>query len=47
MKSVVTFLEKARVARKQVCENLTVFPLISSEELVPYYLTLEEAIDNR
>jgi len=45
MKSVVKYLKNARLAGKQAHKNLTVFPLISPDAIEPYYLTLEQAID--
>jgi hypothetical protein len=46
MKSVVSFLQDCQVGKKQVCSNLTVFPVLFPAVVEPYYLTLEQAIDN-
>ena len=46
MKSVVSFLQDCRIGKKQVCRNLTVFPVLFPGIIEPYYLTLEQAIDS-
>ncbi|MBC2712754.1 MAG: hypothetical protein HGJ94_17725 [Desulfosarcina sp.] len=46
MKSVVSFLQDCRLGKKQVCRNLTVFPVLFPGVIEPYYLTLELAIDS-
>jgi hypothetical protein len=46
MKSVVSFLQDCRIGKKQVCRNLTVFPVLFPRIIEPYYLTLEQAIDS-
>jgi hypothetical protein len=45
MKSVIQYLKSTKLVRKQAYNNLTVFPLISPDGLNPYYLTLEQAIE--
>jgi hypothetical protein len=45
MKQIISFLETAKLARKQVHRNLTVFPLLAPNGIVPDYLTLEQALD--
>jgi hypothetical protein len=45
MKQIISFLETAKIARKQVHHNLTVFPLLAPNGIVPDYLTLEQALD--
>jgi len=40
-----SFLEVAKLARKQVCKNLTVFPLLAPDGVKPEYLILEQALD--
>ena len=44
MNSVVSFLQDCRLGNKQVCRNLTVFPVLFPGVIEPYYLTLEQAI---
>jgi hypothetical protein len=46
MKAVVTFLQECRLGKKQVCRNLTAFPVLFPGIIEPYYLTLEQAIDS-
>ena len=45
MEQIISFLETAKLARKQVHRNLTVFPLLAPESNEPNYLTLEQALD--
>ena len=45
MEQIRSFLETVKVARKQVFRNLTLFPLLGPELLQPYFLTLEQALD--
>ena len=45
MKHIISFLETAKFARKQVHRNLTVFPLLAPNGIVPDYLILEQALD--
>jgi hypothetical protein len=45
MKSVVSFLQDCRLGKKQVYSNLTVFPVLLPAITEPYYLTLEQAIE--
>jgi len=45
MKQIISFLETAKLARKQVHRNLTIFPLLAPNGIVPDYLTLEQALD--
>ena len=45
MKQIISFLETTRIARKQVHRNLTVFPSLAPNGIVPDYLTLEQALD--
>ena len=45
MKKIISFLETAKLARKQVYRNLTVFPLLAPNEIKPDYLILEQALD--
>jgi len=47
MKTIISFLEAAKVARKQVHQNLTIFPLLGPELIEPEYLTLEQALESR
>ena len=44
MKPITTFLETAKLARKQSYKNLTLFPLLAPETADPGYLTLEQAL---
>ncbi len=44
METVKAFLEGLKLARKQSHKNLTLFPLVASEQGLPDYLTLEEAM---
>lgn len=44
MEQIVTYLESVKIARKQIHQNLTVFPLLGPDEIVPNYLTLEQAL---
>ena len=46
MKSVVSFLNDCRLEKKQVFQNLTVFPIVFPGTVEPDYLTLEQAIDS-
>jgi len=45
MKSIVSYLKGAQLDKKQVHKNLTLIPLLSEDSLEPYYLILEQAID--
>ncbi len=45
MKQIISFLETAKLARKQVYQNLTVFPLLAPDGVEPDYLILEHALD--
>ena len=45
MEAVIAFLETCRVGKKQVGGNLTMFPLLSSKNVEPDYLTLAEALE--
>lgn len=45
MEQIISFLEIAKIARKQVHRNLTVFPLLAPDGIEPEYLTLEQALD--
>lgn len=46
MDSLKTFLEGAKLARKQHHGNLTVFPLLLPGAFDPYYLIFDEAMEN-
>ena len=46
MESIKSFLEVAKLARKQVHQNLTVFPLLAPNGIGPDYLTLEQALES-
>jgi hypothetical protein len=45
MKQIISFLEAAKLARKQVHRNLTVFPLLAPNEIEPDYLILDQALN--
>jgi len=45
MDTIISFLETVRFARKQVCQNLTVFPLLAPSGTEPGYLILEQALE--
>lgn len=45
MEAVINYLSKARLARKQVHGNLSLFPLLAPEGDKPDYLVLEEALE--
>jgi len=45
MKQIISFLETAKLARKQVHRNLTVFPLLATNESEPDYLILDQALE--
>jgi hypothetical protein len=45
MKQIISFLETAKIARKQAYRNLTIFPLLAPDGVEPDYLTLEQALD--
>jgi len=45
METITSFLETVRFARKQVCRNLTVFPLLAPDGMEPGYLILEQALE--
>jgi hypothetical protein len=45
MKQIISFLETAKLSRKQVHRNLTVFPLMAPNESEPDYLILDQALE--
>ena len=45
MDQIISFLGIAKVARKQVHQNLTIFPLLAPDGIEPEYLALEQALD--
>jgi len=45
MDPIISFLEIAKLARKQVHQNLTIFPLLAPDGIEPDYLILEQALD--
>ena len=45
MEPIQSFLNTAKLARKQSFKNLTMFPLLAPNGTKPDYLTLEEALD--
>ena len=45
MEQIISFLETAKLARKQVHRNLTVFPSLAPNGIVPDYLTLDQALN--
>lgn len=45
MKTIASFLEAGKLARKQSHKNLTLFPLLAPDEIMPDYLTLEQALE--
>ena len=47
MEQIISFLEAAKLARKQVHRNLTVFPLLAPNGTEPDYLTLEQALSQK
>lgn len=47
MEPIISYLETAKLARKQVFRNLTVFPLLAPDENKSNYRTLEQALDER
>ncbi len=47
MKFVISYLDDCRLGEKQVCRNLTVFPVLHPSVVEPYYLTLEQALASR
>ncbi|MBW2146142.1 MAG: hypothetical protein JRI22_03875 [Deltaproteobacteria bacterium] len=46
MEQIGIFLETVKLARKQTCLNMALFPLLAPNGDEPEYLTLEEALDN-
>lgn len=44
MDMVVAFLEKAKLAKKQQHENMTVFPLLAADGFAPDYMVRDQAI---
>jgi hypothetical protein len=46
MKSILSFLNDCELGKKQNCRNLTLFPVLHSNGVEPYYLTLEQAIES-
>ena len=46
MKSILSFLNDCELGKKQICRNLTLFPVLYPEAIEPYYLTLEQAIES-
>ncbi|MBW1958471.1 MAG: hypothetical protein JRI63_08055, partial [Deltaproteobacteria bacterium] len=47
MDPIKSFLEIAKVARKQVYKNSTVFPLLAPNGIELEYLVLEQALDEK
>ena len=45
MDIIKSFLEISKIARKQVHQNLIIFPLLAPDEIEPEYLILEQALD--
>ena len=45
MEQIISFLETAKLARKQVHRNLTVFPLLTPNEIEPDYLILDQTLN--
>jgi len=45
MQPIESFIETAKLARKQVYRNLTIFPLLAPDGVAPDYLTLEQALE--
>ena len=45
METIINYLSKARLARKQVHRNLTLFPLLAPTGVKPDYSVLEEALE--
>jgi len=45
MKQIISFLKTAKFARKQEHHNLTVFPLLAPNGIMPDYLTLDQALN--
>ena len=45
MENIISFLETAKLARKQVHQNLTIFPLLAPNGVKPDYLILEQGLD--
>jgi flavodoxin len=45
MDIIKSFLEISKIARKQVHQNLIIFPLLAPDGIEPEYLTLEQALD--
>ena len=46
MESIKSFFEDAKLARKQVHQNLTFFPLLAPNGSDPDYLTLEQPLES-
>ena len=46
MKSILSYLNGCEIGQKQTCRNLTLFPVLHSDGVEPYYLTLEQAIES-
>lgn len=44
MEQIRLFLETVKLARKQVYQNMTVFPLLKPDGIIPDYLTVEQAL---
>ena len=45
MEQIKSFLEISKIARKQVHQNLTIFPLLAPNGVEPEYLLLDQALD--
>jgi len=45
MKQIISFLETAKIARKQAYRNLTIFRLLAPDGVEPDCMTLEQALD--
>ena len=45
MQLVDSFIEIAKIARKQVYRNITVFPLLAPDGSEPDYFTFEQALE--
>ena len=45
MKQIISFLETTKLLRKQANRNLTVFPLLATNEVEPNYLIPDQALN--
>lgn len=45
MKYIISFLDDLKLKRKQIHQNMTIFPLVTQNGIKPHYLVLEQALE--